>query len=280
MGKNDVYVRREPNFDRCLRNLKGGVKVYKVKQVAELAGVSVRTLHHYDEIGLLQPAVGPNGYRLYSEGDFVKLQQVLFFKELDFSLDEIKKIVNNPSFDREDTLQKHKRLLEVKKERLEKIIQTVDDTLHAIKGGTEMSKEKMFDSFNMKEIEDHQKKYEKETKERWGETDAYKESNRRTKNYTEDDWRKIHTRSGEISQMFIVAMELGPESAEAQAACEAHRRHMTESFYTVTLEIYRGLAEMYVADERFTKNIDKAKDGLASFMREAMIIYCDREEGR
>lgn len=262
------------------KHLKGGDDVYKIKQVAELAGVSVRTLHHYDEIGLLKPELAPNGYRLYSEDDFVKLQQILFFKELDFPLDEIKQILNHTDFDHVDTLQKHKRLLEVKKNRLEKIIKTVEDTLHSLKGGNKMSKEKMFDSFSMKEIEEHQKKYEKEVEERWGETDAYAESARRTKNYKEEDWRRIHERSGEITQMFISSMPLGPDSDEAQVACEAHRQHMTESFYTVTLEIYRGLAEMYVADERFTKNIDKAKDGLAAFMREAMIVYCDRAEGK
>lgn len=262
------------------KHLNGGEGMYKIKQVAELAGVSVRTLHHYDEIGLLKPEVAPNGYRLYSEADFLKLQQILFFKELEFPLDEIKQILNHPDFDREDTLRKHKRLLEVKKSRLEKIIKTVDDTLHSLKGGTKMPKEKMFDSFSMKEIEEHQKKYEKEAEERWGGTDAYAESVRRTKNYKEEDWRRIHERSGEIAQLFISAMPLGPDSDEAQVACEAHRQHMTESFYTVTLEIYRGLAEMYVADERFTKNIDKAKEGLAAFMREAMIEYCERAEGK
>ncbi|MDF2556873.1 MAG: MerR family transcriptional regulator [Bacillales bacterium] len=262
------------------KHLIGGDDVYKIKQVAELAGVSVRTLHHYDDIGLLKPEIAPNGYRLYSEDDFLKLQQILFFKELDFPLDEIKQILNHPDFDRDNTLRKHKHLLEVKKNRLEKIIKTVDDTLHSLKGGTKMSKEKMFNSFSMKEIEEHQKKYEKEVEERWGGTDAYTESVRKTKSYTEADWKRIHEEAAEITKKFITAMEIGPDSDLAMEACKLHRQHITDSYYKCTLEIYRGLGEMYVADERFTKNIDKAKEGLASFMREAMIVYCDRAEGK
>ncbi len=252
--------------------------MYQIKQVAELAGVSVRTLHHYDEIGLLKPQIAANGYRQYSDEDFAKLQQILFFKELGFPLEEIKQIIMHPSFDRTQALVKHKQMLELKMSRLEKIIRSVDETLQSVQGGVKMSKKKMFEPFDMKKIEEHQKQYEAETKEKYGDSDAYKESARRTKNYTEDDWRRMHEQNEVIYGNLVAAMPKGPASDEAQVAIAAHHQSITDNFYNCTVEIYRGLADMYIADPRFTANIDKSQEGLAAFMSEAMKIYCDRQK--
>lgn len=250
--------------------------MYKVKQVADMTGLSVRALHHYDEIGLLKPKIAPNSYRIYSDDDISTLQQILFFKELDISLLEIKKIINHPAFDKTDALEKHRNLLLVKKKRIEKILLTLDQTIESIQGGTTMSKKVMFESFNMDEIEEHKKKYAKETEKKYGSTDAYKESARRTKNYSEEDWKRVQAETNAAYQLFLDAMSDGPDSHLAMTACEAHRKSITDNFYNCTLEIYSGLADMYIADERFTKNINKNGEGLAEFMSEAMKIYCSK----
>ncbi|MFC4778829.1 MerR family transcriptional regulator [Paenibacillus sp. GCM10023252] len=255
--------------------------MYRINEVAKLAGVSVRTLHHYDSIGLLEPAeVKDNGYRLYSDEDLSKLQHILFFKELDFPLTRIKEIVSDPGFDQKRALHSHKELLLEKLRRLERIIQSVDLTLTSLEGGTTMDNKDKFEPFDMKRIEEHQQKYEQETKEKYGNTDAYKESARRTAGYKEEDWKRIHDRNEELYRQLIAAMPKGPEDEEVQQIVGAMRQHITDNFYECSTEIWRGLGEMYVADPRFTANIDKVQEGLASFLRDAIVIYCDRLEGK
>jgi len=252
---------------------------YKVKEVSELAGVSVRTLHHYDEIGLLKPSeIGDNGYRLYSEQDLERLQQVLFFREMELPLQEVRRILDDPAYDRQRMLRIHKELLLKKKHRLEQIIQSVEMTIQSIEGGYSMSKKDMFEPFDMKEIEEHQRRYGKEAEERWGSTDAYKESARRTAKYTEEDWRRIKTFNDEVYRVLVERMPYGPADEEVQRIIAAHRQHITDNFYACSTEIYRGLGEMYVNDPRFTANIDKYKEGLAAFMRDAMILHCDQAD--
>lgn len=249
----------------------------KVNEAAKLAGVSVRTLHYYDRIGLLKPAqVGENGYRLYGEEDFIRLQQILFFKELDFSLEEIKNILDNPRFDRISALKTHKQLLVDKKRRLENIIQSVEQTIKSIEGGEAMSKQEMFEPFDMREIEEHRKKYEQETRDKYGATDAYEQSRRKTAGYKEEDWKRIQHQLEVIYKRMIAAMPGGPGCEEAQHAAADLRNHISSSYYDCTPEIFRGLGDMYVNDPRFTKNIDKYQEGLAEFLREAMHEYCDR----
>lgn len=252
---------------------------YKVKEVAKLAGVSVRTLHHYDEIGLLKPSeVGDNGYRRYSEEDLERLQQVLFFREMELPLQEVRLILDDPAYDRQQMLRFHKELLLKKKHRLEQIIQSVEQTLQSIEGGYSMSKQDMFEPFDMKEIEEHQQKYGKEAEERWGNTDAYKESARRTSKYTEEDWRRIKQFNVELNRKLIERMPFGPDDEEVQRLVSSHRQHLTDNFYNCSTEMYRGLGEMYVNDPRFTANIDKHREGLAAFWRDAIMIHCDRVE--
>lgn len=252
---------------------------YKVSEVAELVGVSVRTLHHYDDIGLLKPeSVTMAGYRLYTDSDLERLQQVLFFKELGFNLQEIRSILNSPNFDRKTALMTHKELLIEKKKRLEEIIKSVEKTIDSIEGGVEMSKKEMFNAFSMEEIEKHKEKYAEETKQKYGDTDAYKESMKKTSGYKKEDWARIQARSEAIYKKLADTMDKGPADPMAQEAVAEWRQCITESFYNCTPEIFRGLGDLYVQDERFTANIDKFKSGLASFMREAMHIYCDNLE--
>ncbi|MFF2483022.1 MerR family transcriptional regulator [Paenibacillus sp. NPDC058071] len=249
----------------------------KINEAAKIAGVSVRTLHYYDKIGLLKPSqVAENGYRLYGETDFARLQQILFFKELEFPLEAIKAILDNPRFDRRKALEAQKELLTAKKSRLESIIVSVDKTLHAIEGGSTMSKQEMFEPFDMKKIEEHQRKYEQEVKERYGDSETYAQSRSRTAGYKEDDWRRIQGEVDVIYKRIADAMDGDAGSEEAQLAIDAWRQHITDHYYECTPEIFRGLGDMYVADQRFTDNIDKYRTGLAAFMRDAMHIYCDR----
>lgn len=231
---------------------------YKVKDVAEMSGISVRMLHHYDRITLLCPeSKSPAGYRLYSEDDLEKLQQILFFRELDFPLEQIKTILNHPDFDKNHTLKKHYELLVKKKIRLESIITLLEKTINIAKGETKMSKEKMFQPFDMSEFEAHKSKYAEEAMQKYGSSDAYKESQNRTSQYTKEDWYRIMTRQGEIYKKIISLMDKGPENQEVQEAIAENRQFITENFYDCTVEIYRGLGELYVADPRFTHNIDK-----------------------
>ncbi|MCB2355548.1 MerR family transcriptional regulator [Clostridium estertheticum] len=249
---------------------------YKIKEVADMVGVSVRTLHHYDQIGILKPkSVTTAGYRLYTDDDLERLQQVLFFKELDFTLLEIKEILDNPDFDRKHALKTHRELLIEKKKRLDKIIKSVDKTIDYIEGGIDMTKNEMFEGFDISEIEAHKEKYAEETKQKYGDTDAYKESLKKTSKYTKEDWARINATNGKINEKIIANMDKGIGNSEVQKAVAELRQHITDNFYDCTIEIFRGLADLYVKDERFTANIDKYKEGLAKFLSESMIYYCD-----
>jgi DNA-binding transcriptional MerR regulator len=252
---------------------------YKIKEVSDMVGVTVRTLHHYDRTGLLKPrTVTAAGYRLYSDADLEKLQQILFFKELGFRLQEIKGILDNPGFDRRQALRSQMKLLLEKKKRLEAIISLADQTLKTVKGGIAMNKKDMFQAFDMSEIEKHQQQYTEETKHKYGQTEAYKESQKKTAAYSKDDWASIQTRGNKIYQNIADLMDKSPGNPQVQKAIGEWRQHITDSFYNCTPETFRGLGDLYVQDERFTAGMDKVKPGLARFMSEAIRLYCDRIE--
>jgi DNA-binding transcriptional MerR regulator len=247
---------------------------HTVKAVAELAGISVRTLHHYDEIGLLKPAqVSASGYRLYTEGDLERLQQVLFFKELGFGLHEIKEIIDRPGFDRKRALLEHKQLLLERQERIGRLLQSVDRTLEAMERGIRMAEKDMFNGFD-------QSKYEEEARQRWGHSEEYRQSAERTKKYTKADWTKMQEESGAIYQGLASVMDRDPADPQVQELIRQWHEHINTYFYQCSTEVFRGLGDMYVADERFTQNIDKYATGLAAFMKTAIHVYCDRLEGK
>lgn len=242
----------------------------KINEVAKLTGVTVRTLHYYDEIGLLKPSkITEAGYRIYDENDLFTLQQILFFKELDFPLTEIKNIMQIPSFDKLKALKAHKELLTKKRERIDKLITLVDNT---IKGECDMS----FKEFNMTEIENMKEKYAKEVKERWGNSSAYKESEKKTKNYSKEQWQKIDEKSRDIFKAFAANMDKDAHSKEVQELVKEWHNFITTNFYNCTNEILKCLGIMYVEDERFKKNIDQNGHGTAEFISKAISIYCTK----
>ncbi|BCR35148.1 MerR family transcriptional regulator [Mariniplasma anaerobium] len=250
---------------------------YKVKQVSKLVGVSVRTLHHYDEIGLLMPKfITDAGYRIYADEDLERLQQILFFKELDFSLQEIKNILDTPGFDKKKALYRHKKLLIEKRKRVERLITTVEKTLKAFEERKDINTMDMFEGFDMTEIEKHKEKYAEETKEKYENNSAYIESIKKTSKYTKEDWARIHAEKEKIDKKIISNMDKGVKDVIVQEEVAKLRQHITDNYYQCTVEIFRGLGDLYVQDERFTKNIDKNKSGYAVFLREAIHYYCDR----
>lgn len=239
------------------------MKMY-IKEFAELTGVSVRTLHYYDEIGLLHPADVDRftGYRFYDEQSLLRMQEILFYRELDFSLKNIAKILSSPHYDKTKALQEQKQLLKLKKERLERLMDAIDD---AEKG------ENVMNAFDNREFEI----YKSEAQERWGETDAYSEYSNKTEKYSKNQWSDLADKMNEILAEFAVCMKQGraSDSDEAQKLVEMLRCHITENYYNCTPEILAGLGQMYVADERFKNNIDQNGDGTSMFISEAIEVY-------
>ena len=239
----------------------------QIKEFAEFTGVSVRTLHYYDEIGLLTPAFvdKTTGYRFYDENSLLRMQEILFYRELDFSLKSIGEILSSPNYDKNKALKEQKLLLTLKKERLERLISAIDG---AVKG------ENIMKAFDNSEFE----KYKDEAKEKWGNTDAYKEHTERTKNYSKQKWNDLAEGMDHMMAEFALCMKKDetPDSTEAQNLVKRLQNHITENYYLCTNEILAGLGQMYVADERFQNNIDKHADGTAAFICEAIEAYCGK----
>jgi len=237
----------------------------QIKEFAEFTGVSVRTLHYYDEIGLLKPAHVDehSGYRYYDEHSLLKMQEILFYRELDFSLKSIGEILSAPNYDTNKALKEQKNLLLLKKERLERLISAIDD---ALKG------ENVMNAFDNHEFES----YKTEVQKRWGKTDAYKEHVEKTKDYSKDKWNNLADDMNNILAEFTICMQNGnpSDSVEAQGLVKMLQEHITGNYYHCTKEILAGLGQMYVADERFKNNIDKHAEGTAEFVSEAIKIYC------
>ena len=246
---------------------------YRVNEVAKLAGISVRTLRYYDQVGLLSPKRSVDcEYREYNDADLKRLLQILFLKELEFSLKEIQEILQ--STDEQDVFfMKQRALLVEKKNRLEVIIQSLDEMTQVGKGVDMM--EKMIQAFDMSEIEAHKKKYAKEVKERYGKTEAYRESEEKTKAYKEKDWERITAEGNIFFQSFAKLMDQGPDDAAVQTCLGEYQRYITRSFYQCNIDIFRGLGQLYVTDSKFTANIDQHGEGLAEFLSQAIAIYCD-----
>ena len=239
----------------------------QIKEFADFTGVSVRTLHYYDEIGLLMPAFvdKTTGYRFYDEKSFLRMQEILFYRELDFSLKSIGEILSSPNYDKNKALKEQKHLLTLKKERLERLILAIDG---AVKG------ENVMTAFDNSEFE----KYKVKAQEKWGNTSAYKEHTEKTKNYSKQKWDTLAKDMDCIMADFAVCMKNGEtsDSDEAQSLVKKLQNHITENYYLCTNEILAGLGQMYVQDERFKNNIDKHADGTATFICEAIEVYCGK----
>jgi DNA-binding transcriptional MerR regulator len=245
---------------------------YTVNQLSKLAGVSVRTLHYYDEIGLLKPdAIRPNGYRQYGDQAMFKLQQILFYRELDLSLEDIKAMIGRPDFDAVAALEAHRLSLQGRVKRLERLIQTVDDTLLHMKGIKEMSPKQLFAALS----DEEQEQYAKEAEQIYDPA-IVKESNRRYKSLSAAEKSRIADEGNAAYAAIVAAIPFGPVSPQAQAGVELWRKQM-DYFWTPKMEQLLALAEMYSADPRFKANFDQIDPRLAEFMKEAVGEYVKRK---
>jgi DNA-binding transcriptional MerR regulator len=247
---------------------------YSIQQLATLAGVSVRTLHHYDAAGLLCPSrQAANKYRQYNEGDLLKLQQILFFRELEFSLDDIRTILSSPDFDIATALREHRVLIKAKQKRLTALIGTIDKTLTRLTTNNTMEDKELYDSFTKEE----QEKLAGEAKERWGHTDAYRQSQERYAKLSKEQIDQLKVDADVLMKKIATHVSEDPNSTAVQELMEEHYNAL-RTYYEPTFEIYRGLAQMFIQDPRFTAYYEKYATGLAQFMHDAMIAYCVNNE--
>ncbi|MFB9993590.1 MerR family transcriptional regulator [Deinococcus oregonensis] len=249
--------------------------------MSQLARVSIRTLHHYDELGLLRPSARTEGnYRLYSAGDIQRLHRILMFRELGLALHDIRAVLDDPEADEVQTLKLQRHLLQERAKRNQAMLDALETLLAAAEGEltmnvNDMTKEdlsKLFDGFDPTE-------YEQEAKDRWGETDAYKQSAERVKRYTKQDWEGIKAKMAAITDAYIGLMDAGtpPESPEASAIVAQHHAHQCRWYYDSSPAMFANVSEMWVNDPRFTKNIDKARTGLAAYQSAAVQAWVKKQ---
>jgi len=242
---------------------------YAVSQVAKLAGVTVRTLHHYDEIGLLSPGERTAaGYRRYTECDLERLQQILYYRELGFALDEIATILDDPDADPSAHFRRQHGLLQGRIRKLQEMITAIEFAMEAGKVGISLTPEERFEVFGDFDPD----RYAEEAEQRWGGTDAYAESVRRTNRYTKADWQRFQAESTQWGQRFAAVMDSGAPADDPAAMdlAEEHRQQISRWFYDCTYEIHTGLADMYVGDPRFEAHYEALKPGMARYLHDAI----------
>jgi DNA-binding transcriptional MerR regulator len=245
---------------------------YTIKEIADLAGVTTRTLRYYDAIGLLSPAdIGGNGYRYYDQESLLRLQQILFFRELDVPLKEIQFIMSRPDFNLLCALKRHRSALMHRAERLNKLIDTVDLTIAELNGEVIMNDKEHFEGFD-------ERKYEEEARQRWGSTPQYAESQRKWGSYSNEQKEAIKAEGGRITLRMVADASAKADDADVQAAIGEYYAYLNKYFYTCDVEFLRNLANMWVEDPRFAINYDRIREGGAEFVRQAVHIFCDRNK--
>jgi DNA-binding transcriptional MerR regulator len=244
---------------------------YTIKEIADLAGVTTRTLRYYDEIGLLSPAdTGHNGYRYYDQDSLLQLQQILFFRELDVPLKDIQLFMSRPDFNLLDALEKHRAALQKRVQRLDKLIETVDQTVATIKGERIMAARDYFEGFD-------ENQYEDETRERWGDTPQYAESQKKWASYSKEQRDAIKAEGRHLAERMVGQdPNATPEDADVQAAIGEYYAYINKHFYTCEVDFLQELADMWVQDPRFAINYERIREGGATFVHEAVRIFCDR----
>lgn len=247
---------------------------YTVQKLGKMAGISTRTLRYYDEIDILKPArINSSGYRIYGQQEVDKLQQILFYRELGVSLDDIKSMVTSPEFDGTKALREHREKLLEKREQLDLLIANVEKTIAKTEGRIVMSDKEKFEGFKQKLIDENEKKYGEEIREKYGK-DAVEKSNNRVKNMTQEEYDAVTKLGEEQLRTLAEAFKTGdPSGALAQKAAELHKQWLTFYWDSYTKEAHAGLAQMYVDDERFKAYYDKEQPGTAEFLRDAILIY-------
>ena len=249
--------------------------MYKISEFSKLCGMSIRMLRHYDEIGLLVPYSTTNkGYRVYDDANLKKAQEILLFKELEFSLSEITEILGSKNYNPNDALHMQKNLLTLKRERLDKIIDFIDELLN----NKEISMKDTLNKALDKSVIDNTKlMYAKEAKQRWNTTSEYKQSQERMSSYSQEELEQIQEEQAKIYKDLAQLMSKGIKDEEVQNKVHEVRMFISKYWYECTIDIFSSLGEMYVSDERFTKNINKAAGAkLSPFLSEAIAYYCDQ----
>ena len=246
---------------------------YTIKEIADLAGVTTRTLRYYDEIGLLNPAgKAANGYRRYDQESLLRLQQILFFRELGVPLKEIQFVMSRPDFSLLEALELHRSALQARAERLDRLIDTVDQTIATIQGEWNMTGKDYFDAFD-------ETRYEAEAREKWGHTDQYAESRKKWASYSKEQQDAIKAEGGRLTiRMVSEDPNANPGDPDVQAAVGDYLAYLNEYFYACDASFLRGLADMWVEDPRFAVNYERVREGGAAFVREAVHIYADQHE--
>ena len=256
------------------------VQEFSIGELADLAGVTVRTLHHYDRIGLLRPGQRTAaGYRCYTEADADRLARVLGYRELGFGLESIRAILDEPDTDPQAHLHRQRGLLSDRIDRLRRIVSVIDTTLEAQNMGTTgltpAEKLEVFGDFDPDQNAP-------EAEQRWGETDAYRHSAARTKKYTRQDWLAIKAEGDAATNALVAAMTAGlpATSTEARDGAEQARQHISRWFYDCPMDMHRDLGDMYIADERFTATYERIAPGLAQYAHDAIHANADRADSR
>jgi DNA-binding transcriptional MerR regulator len=251
-------------------------KAYTVSQLAKMAGVSVRTLHHYDHIGLLKPSARSEaGYRLYVERDLLRLQQILFYKELDLPLGEIRDILDDAGFDQVQALEEHRRLLQKRAERLERLIQTIDRTIQRITEDTmELTDEELYEGFTKEQRE----RYQREAREMYDPA-LVEESERRVRKMSKEQWNAVKQEGDEVTRGIAALADRDPGDPTVQRLIARHYAWI-EQFYPCSAEMYRGLGQLYTEHPEFRATYDRYRPGLADFMQKAMSYYADHTLGK
>ena len=247
-----------------------------VGQVAEQFGVTVRTLHHYDQIGLLCPSERSDaGYRLYTEADIARLQHVVVYRRLGFPLEQIAELLDAGSPDAvADHLRRQRAQVMSRLEEMSDLVTAIDRALEKEMTGVNLTKDEQRELFG----DGFSDEYAAEAQERWGDTEAWRQSQQRTSRYTKGDWEQIKAETDEINAAFVTALEAGEPatSAAAMDAAERARLQMNERFYDLCHEFHRNLGDMYVSDPRFTKTYEDIAPGLAQYVRDAIHANADR----
>lgn len=246
------------------------MRQYTVSQLAELAGITVRTLHHYDEIGLLRPVTRTeSGYRLYGERELLLLQQIMFFRQLVVPLEEIRRILADPHFDQVRALRRHRELLQAEAGRLGRLVDTIDKTLHMLEGKMTLSDAELYEGFSQEQIE----RYKRESREQYG-VEVVEESERRAKTMSKGQWQTVKDEGEAVTQGLARLMDRPVDDPEVQALIARHYKWVA-TFWTPDAAAYQGLGQLYTDNPEFRATYDKYRVGLADFLREAMAHYAE-----
>ncbi|WP_215143161.1 MerR family transcriptional regulator [Exiguobacterium qingdaonense] len=250
--------------------------MYTIQQLAALAGTTTRTLRHYDTIGLLVPARDDNDYRRYTSSDAERLQLILLYRTLDVPLDQIRQLLDSTTFDRVEVLGEHIEALRQKASYYARLAETAEATLTSLKGGIPMEDKSLFKGLSYEEIQAHEAKHQEEVQERWGDSSAYETAQARASKRSKEDWERLNQKQIDLIAPLVELFRDGVsvQDERVQAIVKENHLFIDTHFYDCSIDMFSGLGQMYVSDERFTAFYDRYESGLASYYNEAIQFYC------